>query len=95
MPYLINRKYYAKIKLQGSTLVLGAFYNVQNIYHRYLICIGASALIGLIYWLFIQYTGVYSAGLSAITQGISRLVRVLIANNNQQDLAKIISNILF
>lgn len=95
MPYLINRKYYAKIKLQGSTLVLGAFYNIQNIYHRYLICIGASALIGLIYWLFIQYTGVYSAGLSAITQGISRLVRVLIANNDQQDLAKIISNILF
>lgn len=97
MKYQNDSRYYIKTKLQANNLIFGYFYNVQKLWQRYLYCIIASIGIALVYWCFIQYSGIYSSGLSAISQGLSRLSQVLILANNRahESLAQVVSNVLF
>ncbi|MDQ0514190.1 uncharacterized membrane-anchored protein YitT (DUF2179 family) [Mycoplasmoides fastidiosum] len=94
---MYNRKYYRKAELPSVKLLFGNFYTITTRWKRYLISIAASILIAFLAWLFLQFTGVYSSGLSSFSQGLSRLTTVLMirADANNAANARLVGNVLF
>lgn len=63
--------------------------------HKILITIIASLFIGILNLFFVKNTGIYSFGISAITQGISRVITTSIVNSVSSEVLNLISSMLF
>lgn len=94
---MFNRKHYRISKLPSPKLIFSYFYTLNRTWKRYLVSIICSIIVAFLYWFFIQFSGIYSAGLASFSQGFSRISQVLIIRNNTQNaaLAHIVGNIIF
>ncbi|WP_051675845.1 YitT family protein [Ureaplasma canigenitalium] len=67
-----------KIKFKAGILKFANFYATKNIALTYLIVIGFSLFTGLIGLVFVQNTGIYSPGITGLSQGVARLTQTLL-----------------
>ncbi len=67
---------------KSSTLKLSKIYSITSERQKYLLVIIMGMLIGLFTLFFLKNTGLYSMGISAFTQGLSRLITALMTSNN-------------
>lgn len=85
------------VKYMAKTIRLGFLYKIDNLWTK----IGIVAILGVIVsisiWLLVQYTGIYTPGLSGIIQGIAKIVKLKIEEMGADyvDLSNIIYNVLF
>ncbi|MGL4647402.1 MAG: YitT family protein [Mycoplasmoidaceae bacterium] len=67
---------------KSSTIRLSEVYAISKDWQKYLIVIAIGLTIGFLTLIFLKNTGLYSMGISAVTQGISRLITSLMVFNN-------------
>lgn len=77
----ISRTKRQKIMYKAHGLKLGFIYRIHQTWAKYLACVVVGILAGLIAFLLLKNTGTYSSGLGGISQGIARIVQVVLAKN--------------
>lgn len=77
----ISRVRKQKIMYKAHGLKLGFMYKIQKTWAKYLGCVVVGFFAGLITFLLLKNTGTYSSGLGGVSQGISRIVQVVLAQN--------------
>ncbi len=82
------------IKFSARTIRLGWFYKINNIWFKILLVCLLGILSSVVIWLFVQYTGLYSAGISGIIQGIAKIVKIGM-DGNSESLINLVYNIIF
>lgn len=84
------------IKFSARTIRLGWFYKINNLWLKILLVCILGIISSIIIWLFVQYTGLYSAGISGIIQGIAKIVKISMEeNNSSEEIVNLTYNILF
>lgn len=84
------------IKFSARTIRLGWFYKINNLWLKILLVCLLGIISSIIIWLFVQYTGLYSAGISGIIQGIAKIVKISMEeNNSSEEIVNLTYNILF
>lgn len=82
-------------KLTAGSIKFASLYDAPR-WQRYLIVIIIGVLMGLVTMLLVKNTGLYQSGMSAVLQGISRVIYVSMTNGGiSKDLADLVFNILF
>lgn len=86
-----------KIKYSAKTIRLGKFYQISKLWQKFLLVGLLSVISSLVVWLMLQNTGIYSAGVSGIIQGIARIVKNSLEKSHLVSTSdiNIIYNILF
>lgn len=83
------------VKFSARTIRLGLFYKINNLWLK-IFLVGLLGIISsIIIWLFVQYTGLYSAGVSGIIQGIAKIVKISMENSNSETIVNLTYNIIF
>ncbi len=82
------------IKYSAKTIRLGWFYKINNLWLKILFVCLLGILSSVVIWLLVQYTGLYSAGISGIIQGIAKIVKISMEGNSQS-LINTIYNVIF
>ncbi len=83
------------IKYSAKTIRLGWLYKIDKLWAKILLVCLFGTIVSVTTWLFVQYTGVYTPGISGIIQGIAKITRIQISNTGNSALANIIYNIIF
>ena len=84
------------VKYSARTIRMGPFYKIKEWWQKYLLVAAIGSLVSVIIWLLVQYTGVYSAGLSGIIQGIAKITKIeMELNGSAESLANAVYNALF
>lgn len=85
------------VKYSAKTIRLGFLYKIDKLWIKILL----TSLFGIVgsisTWLFVQYTGVYTAGLSGVIQGIAKITKLEIEQMGPDyiSLSNLIYNVLF
>lgn len=82
------------IKFSARTIRLGLFYRINNYFLKILLVCLLGLLSSLTIWLFVQYTGLYSAGISGVIQGIAKIVKISMSGK-PENIINITYNIFF
>ncbi len=77
----ISRTKRQKIMYKAHGLKLGFVYRINKLWAKYLACVVVGILAGIIAFLLLKNTGTYSSGLGGISQGIARIIQVVLAKN--------------
>ena len=84
------------VKYSARTIRMGPFYKVREWWQKYLLVAAIGAIVSLIIWLLVQYTGVYSAGLSGVIQGVAKITKIeMMLNGSSDAVANTVYNALF
>lgn len=83
------------IKYSAKTIRLGWLYKIDKLWAKILLVCLFGTIVSITTWLFVQYTGVYTPGISGIIQGIAKITRIQISNAGNDSLANVIYNIIF
>lgn len=83
------------VKYSARTIRMGPFYKINKLWEKYLLIAVLGCISSVVVWLLVQYTGVYSAGLSGVIQGLAKIVKIELDNAHLQDLAVTVYNALF
>lgn len=85
------------VKYEAKTIRLGSLYKIDKLWMK----MGIVALLGIAVsiavWLLVQYTGVYTSGVSGLIQGIAKIVKIKIEDmgTDYANLANTVYNALF
>ncbi|MGL5630178.1 MAG: YitT family protein [Mycoplasmoidaceae bacterium] len=100
--YEENKKKTEKASLKFSGLKFSGLYGNIKFKYKIIICVFSALLMGMITLLFIQNSGLYSPGLSGLSQGIARFIGVLLhkfynwnGNQNKENVIYIVIRVLF
>lgn len=83
------------VKYSAKTIRMGAIYKISKLWQKYLLVAAIGCVASVIVWLLVQYTGVYSAGLSGIIQGLAKIVKIQLDNANLEHIAMVVYNAMF
>lgn len=83
------------VKYSARTIRMGPFYKISKLWEKYLLIAILGCISSVVVWLLVQYTGVYSAGLSGVIQGLAKIVKIELDNAQMQDLAVTVYNAMF
>ncbi|GAA5414659.1 YitT family protein [Ureaplasma ceti] len=83
------------VKYSAKTIRMGAVYKINKLWQKYLLTALIGAVASVIVWLLVQYTGVYSPGVSGIIQGLAKIIKIVLTNAGQTKLAMILYNAIF
>ncbi|WP_038103398.1 YitT family protein [Ureaplasma diversum] len=85
-----------KVRYKAGLLKFASLYTTKRIWIRYLAIVAFSLLTGLLGLVLVQNTGIYSPGITGLSQGIARLAQsIIITSSNDAYNAKIAYDILF
>lgn len=82
------------IKFSARTIRMGLFYRINNYFLKILLVCLLGLLSSVTIWLFVQHTGLYSAGISGVIQGIAKIVKIGM-DGKSENIINITYNILF
>ena len=81
---------------KSSTLRLSKIYSITSQRQKYLMVILIGMIIGFLTLIFLKNTGLYSMGVTAITQGVSRIITsVMVLNKVDKEVVNIVSEFTF
>ena len=81
---------------KSSTLRLSKIYSITSQRQKYLMVILIGMIIGFLTLIFLKNTGLYSMGVTAITQGVSRVITsVMVLNKVDKEVVNIVSEFTF
>ena len=81
---------------KSSTLRLSKIYSITSQRQKYLMVILSGMIIGFLTLIFLKNTGLYSMGVTAITQGVSRVITsVMVLNKVDKEVVNIVSEFTF
>ncbi|MGL4616782.1 MAG: hypothetical protein ACRCUM_00955 [Mycoplasmoidaceae bacterium] len=81
---------------KSSTLRLSKLYSITSKKQKYLLVVLIGMIIGFLTLIFLRNTGLYSMGVTAITQGLSRIITsIMYINKVDQDIVDIVSDLTF
>lgn len=85
------------VKYAAKTIRLGFLYKIDQFWMKSLIVLVLGAIVSVCVWLLVQYTGVYTAGISGIIQGIAKITKIKIEELGESyiNLSNLIYNALF
>lgn len=85
-----------KVRYKAGLLKFASLYTTKRVWIRYLAIVAFSLLTGLLGLVLVQNTGIYSPGITGLSQGIARLAQsIIITEYNNIQSAKIAYDILF
>jgi uncharacterized membrane-anchored protein YitT (DUF2179 family) len=74
----------------------GFLYNQHDIWKKILIVLAAASIMGFANLFFVKNTGLYSAGIGGISQGLARIVQTKLSLNNvNQSTITLVFNLMF
>ena len=81
---------------KSTTLRLSKIYSITSQRQKYLMVILIGMIIGFLTLIFLKNTGLYSMGVTAITQGVSRIITsVMVLNKVDKEVVNIVSEFTF
>ncbi len=81
---------------KSSTLRLSKIYSITSQRQKYLMVILIGMIIGFLTLIFLKNTGLYSMGVTALTQGLSRIITsAMVLNNVNKEVVNIVSEFTF
>lgn len=81
---------------KSTTLRLSKIYSITSQRQKYLMVILIGMIIGFLTLIFLKNTGLYSMGVTAITQGVSRVITsVMVLNKVDKEVVNIVSEFTF
>lgn len=81
---------------KSSTLRLSKIYSITSQRQKYLMVILIGMIIGFLTLIFLKNTGLYSMGVTAITQGVSRIITsAMVLNKVDKEVVNIVSEFTF
>lgn len=85
------------VKYAAKTIRLGFLYKIDKLWMKILLTAMFAIFSSLATWLFVQYTGVYTAGLSGVIQGLSKITKLEIEQMGPRffELSNLIYNLMF
>ncbi|MDE7221659.1 MAG: YitT family protein, partial [Ureaplasma sp.] len=83
------------IKYSAKTIRFGWLYKIDKLWMKILLVCLLGTVVSITTWLFVQYTGVYTPGISGIIQGIAKIIRIQISNTGNTTTANIVYNVIF
>jgi uncharacterized membrane-anchored protein YitT (DUF2179 family) len=87
---------FKQTRLSAHSLRFASLYRHNEKWKRYLIAALLGLVMGVLTLFMLQNTGLYSAGLTGVTQGIARIIYVILGQTGMSSgTAKILYNLLF
>lgn len=85
------------VKYAAKTIKLGFLYKINKLWIKILLTSLFGIFGSIATWLFVQYTGVYTAGLSGVIQGLSKITKLSIEQMGSDfyELSNLIYNLMF
>ncbi|MGL5640581.1 MAG: DUF2179 domain-containing protein [Mycoplasmoidaceae bacterium] len=81
---------------KSSTLRLSKIYSITSKRQKYIMVILIGMMIGFLTLIFLKNTGLYSMGVTAITQGLSRIITsIMFLNKVDENVVNIVSDLTF
>lgn len=81
---------------KSTTLRLSKIYSITSQRQKYLMVILIGMIIGFLTLIFLKNTGLYSMGVTAITQGVSRIITsIMVLNKVDKEVVNIVSEFTF
>lgn len=85
------------VKYEAKTIRLGSLYKIDKLWIKMSVVAMLGIVVACAVWLLVQYTGVYTSGVSGLIQGIAKIVKIKIEDmgSDYANLANTVYNALF